>query len=298
MNINCEILDLRAFLTIIELENFHRAAEILNISQPALSRRIQKLEETIGAPLLIRTTRHVRATALGNELTPLVRRLLEEFDSSLFAARDKGVRQGGILTIACLPTAAFYFLPRAVSKFSHKYPEIRVRILDLTATDGLNAVSRGEAEFGINMMGASDNDLIFDPLIDDNFVLAALNNHPLALKEKVGWNDLADYPLITVHRSSNNRIILDSALAKANIRLNWKYEVTHLSTSLGLVEAGVGISVLPKMATPQSDHPFLITRPLEDPTISRMIGVVRRRGTKLSPAAEHFLNMLMTEWKT
>lgn len=296
MSINCEILDLRAFLAIVELETFHRAADILNMSQPALSRRIQKLELAIGAPLLERTTRHVSLTALGAELIPLVRRMLEEFDGSLFAVRDPAVQRGGLVTIACLPTAAFYFLPTVIRQFNVEYPNIRFRILDLPATDGLQAVSRGEVEFGINIMGTADPDLIFDRLVEDPFVLAARKDHPLAEQAEVGWEDLAPYHLITVHRSSGNRTLLDGALAKSNIRLRWFYEVTHLSTSLGLVEAGLGISVLPQMATPQGEHPFLITRPIRNPEISRTIGVVRRRGGTLSPAAERFLAMLIGTW--
>lgn len=296
MSINCEILDLRAFLTVVELESFHRAADALHLSQPALSRRIQKLEQAIGAPLLERTTRHVSPTALGTELLPLVRRMLEEFDGSLFAVRDIGANRGGLVTIACLPTAAFYFLPTVIRQFNEEYPNIRFRILDLPATDGLQAVARGEVEFGINIMGTSDPDLIFDRLAEDPFVLAARKDHPLAAKPSVGWSELEPYHLITVHRSSGNRTLLDAALAKSNIKLRWFYEVTHLSTSLGLVEAGLGISVLPRMATPQDDHPFLITRPIGDPEISRTIGVVRRRGGILSPAAETFLEMLMGAW--
>jgi DNA-binding transcriptional LysR family regulator len=298
MSINCEILDLRAFLAVVELEGFHRAADSLNMSQPALSRRIQKLELAIGAPLLERTTRHVSPTALGTELIPLVRRMLEEFDGSLFAVRDLGVQRGGLVTIACLPTAAFYFLPTVIRQFNIEYPNIRFRILDLPATDGLQAVARGEVEFGINIMGTADPDLIFERLVEDPFVLAARKDHPLAEKAEVGWEDLAPYHLITVHRSSGNRTLLDAALAKSNIKLRWFYEVTHLSTSLGLVEAGLGISVLPQMATPQDEHPFLITRPIRNPEISRTIGVVRRRGGTLSPAAERFLSMLMGTWGT
>ncbi|MGN8019254.1 LysR substrate-binding domain-containing protein [Phyllobacterium sp. 22229] len=296
MSINCEILDLRAFLSVVELESFHRAAEALNLSQPALSRRIQKLEATIGAPLLERTTRHVSATAVGSELIPLVQRMLEEFDGSLFAVRDIGAQRSGLVTIACLPTAAFYFLPTVIKQFNAEYPHIRFRILDLPATDGLLAVARGEVEFGINIMGAADPDLIFDRLIEDPFVLAARKDHPLASKSELGWEDLTPYPLITVHRSSGNRTLLDAALAKSNLKLRWFYEVTHLSTSLGLVEAGLGISVLPKLATPQEEHPFLVTRPIRNPEISRTIGVVRRRGGTLSPAAERFLNMLIGTW--
>lgn len=296
MRINCEILDLRAFLAVVELEGFNRAAEALHLSQPALSRRIQKLEASIGATLLERTTRHVSPTALGLELMPLVRRMLEEFDGSLFAARDRGARRNELVTIACLPTAAFYFLPTVIKQFNRDYPDIRFRILDLTATEGLQAVLRGEVEFGINFMGTADPDLIFDRIAEDPFVLAIRRDHPLAEEEEIGWQDLLPYRLITVHRSSGNRTLLDATLARANIELQWFYEVTHLSTSLGLVEAGLGISVLPRTATPGQDHPFIVTRPLLNPQISRTIGVVRRRGATLSPAAEHFRAMLMGMW--
>ena len=295
VGMNCEILDLRAFLMVVELGSFHRTAEALNLSQPALSRRIQKLESSIGAPLLERTTRHVAATAIGEDLLPLVRRMLEEFDGSLFMLRDPQ-RRGGIVSMACLPTAAFYFLPEVIRTFSAAHPTIRFRIHDLPATEGLQAVARGEVEFGVNIMGASDPDLAFDRLVEDPFVLAARKGHPLAERDAVTWADLADYPLITVHRSSANRVLLDSMLAKSNLSLRWTYEVTHLSTSLGLVEAGLGISVLPKMATPPGEHPFLITRPIRDPEVSRTIGVVRRRGGSMSPAAATFVDMLIGTW--
>src|SRR5690606_29178322 len=144
-------------------------------------------------------------------------------------------------------------------------------------TEGLQAVLRGEVEFGINFMGTTDPDLIFDRIAEDPFVLAIRRDHPLAEKDEVRWEDLLPYRLITVHRSSGNRTMLDATLARANIELQWSYEVTHLSTSLGRVEAGLGISVLPRTATPGQDHPFIVTRSLLNPQISRTIGVVRRR---------------------
>lgn len=296
MTINCDVLDLRAFMAIVEMRSFHRAADALSLSQPALSRRIQKLEVSVGAPLIERTTRHVAPTAIGQELLPLVRRMIEEFDSSLFAVRDISTRRTGQVTIACLPTAAFYFLPAVIKRFNEDYPYIRFRILDLPATEGLQAVARGEVEFGVNLMGASDPELIFDSLLDDPFVLACRRDHPLAQKAVVKWADLEPYRLITVARSSGNRALLDAALAKESLKLSWFYEVTHLSTSLGLVEADVGISVLPKLATPETEHPILVSRPIGSPVVSRTIGVVRRRNSNLSPAAERFLDMLMSTW--
>ncbi|MEN4904307.1 LysR family transcriptional regulator [Luteimonas sp. TWI1416] len=297
MSINCEILDLRAFLLVADTRSFHRAAEALHVSQPALSRRIQKLEHAVGAPLLERTTRSVAPTAVGQNLLPLVRRMIEEFDGSLFSSRGVDDGRGSQVTIACLPTAAFYFLPSVIARFHEDHPNVRFRILDIPATEGLQAVERGEVEFGVNFMGASDPELEFDVLVEDPFVLACRRDHPLAKKRRVSWHDIAHHPLITVHRTSGNRTLLDGALARENLKLSWFYEVTHLSTSLGLVEAGVGISVLPRMATPQEEHSILVTREIAPPVVSRTIGIVRRRGAMLSPAAERFLQMLKSTWQ-
>lgn len=296
MAINCEILDLRAFMYVLDLGSFHRAAEALNISQPALSRRIQKLEGVVGAALLERTTRSVATTALGMELIPLVRRMLEEFDQSLFTARDSGLQRSSVVNMACIPTAAFYFLPTVIRKFAAEFPHVRFSIMDLTATGGIQAVARGEVEFGINIMGNLDPDLDFIRLIEDPFVLAVRKDHPLAEFESVTWAHLEKHPMISVHRSSANRTLLDAALARANVQLKWSYEVTHLSTSLGLVEAGLGISVLPGLAMPQGDHPILKAIPIGGPEVSRTIGVVKRRNVTLSPAAERFLGMLVGTW--
>jgi DNA-binding transcriptional LysR family regulator len=210
--------------------------------------------------------------------------------------RELGQRQAGQVTIACLPTAAFYFLPRVIARFNEQYPNVRFSILDLSANDGLQSVARGEVEFGINLLGFAEPELTFDPLIEDPFVLACRRDHPLAKKTKVAWADIEPYHLVTVSRASGNRTLLEAALVRSQVRLRWFYEVTHLSTSLGLVEAGLGISVLPKLATPQGEHPIIVTRPIGNPQVSRTIGVVRRRGRQLSPAAQRFLDLLMTTW--
>jgi DNA-binding transcriptional LysR family regulator len=297
MSINFEVLDLRAFAAVVELEGFNRAAEVLNMSQPALSRRIQRLEGAVGAALLERTTRRVSLTAVGRELLPLIQRMLDEFDSSLFAMRDVGVRRAGQIALACIPTAAFYFLPRVIARFNEQYPNIRFRILDLSANDGLESVARGEVEFGINLLGSSDPELTFEPLLEDPFVLACRRDHPFSRREAVDWAELDGQRIVMVSRASGNRILLDAALAKADVHLSWSYEVTHLSTSLGLVEAGLGISVLPRLATPQGDHPIIVTRPIRNPEVSRTIGVVRRHRGRLAPATERFLDMLLGTWK-
>ncbi|AWJ92745.1 LysR family transcriptional regulator (plasmid) [Azospirillum baldaniorum] len=294
---NFELVDLKAFVAVAELGSFNRAAELLNLSQPALSRRIQKLEDTLGVALFERSTRHVALTMVGRDFMPKVRRFLDEFESSLLGISDLGARSGGQITIASVPTAVFYFLPNAISRFSVAFPRIRIRILDLGANEGLEAVARGEADFGINFIGTSHPDIEFTPLAEDPFVVACRHDHPLAARREVGWDELAAHRVITVGRTSGNRALIDNALAQHGLKLNWSYEITHLASSLGLVEAGLGVAVLPKLATPASGHPIIRTIPLSHPKISRTIGVVRRHGAILSPMAARFLEVLLGSWK-
>ena len=107
MRINFELLDLRAFLTVLDLGGFHKAATALNLSQPALSRRIQSLEAAVGAPLIERTTRHVAATQIGQSIEPLARRLIDELEETVGALTGVGQKKTALVTIACVPTAAF-----------------------------------------------------------------------------------------------------------------------------------------------------------------------------------------------
>ena len=296
MRINFELLDLRAFIAIIDLGGFHKAAETLAISQPALSRRIQGLEAAFGAQLFERSTRRVALTAVGRQIEPLVRRMIDEFENSILSLGEVGRAQHGQVNIACIPTAAFYFLPKVVQAFNALYPRIRFRIVDEGAAECLASVARGEVEFGLNLMGASDPDLTFTPLADDPFVLACRRDHPLAQVEEITWAELQGLPLIGVSRASGNRMLLDTALSRSNIQLQWLCEVNHLSTSLGLVETGLGASVLPRLATPQDDHPIIVTKRIKDPVITRTIGIVERRHARLSPAAQRFRDMLAASW--
>ena len=293
-----ELQDIRSFVKIAELGSFHEAADALHLSQPALSRRIKKLEDGLGTPLLERTTRRVGLTSVGRDFLPKARRLLDDFEDSILSIRELAERQTGQVTLACIPTAAFYFLPSVIRQYNEHYPKIRIRLLDLSANDGLEAVLRGEADFGINMLSGQHPDIEFVPLVQEQFVLACRRDHALAGRSSVSWAELVEHRLIGVGRLSGNRVLLDHALSARGIRPKWFYEVQHLSTSLGMVEAGLGVSAMPSLAMPAADHPTLVSVPLSDPEVTRTLGLVSRRGASLSPAAEKFVAILLGQWKT
>jgi DNA-binding transcriptional LysR family regulator len=247
--------------------------------------------------LLERSTRHVKLTMVGRDFLPKVRRFVDELEASVLGIGDLGARSSGLVSIAAVPSAVFYFLPQAIARFSERYPRIRIRILDIGANEGLEAVARGEADFGINFIGASHSDIEFTRLVDDPFMLACRHDHPLASRKRVSWAELGSERVVTVGRNSGNRAIIDNALAQQGLQLAWAYEVAHLSGSLGLIEAGLGVAVLPRLATPPPGHPIIRRIRLIDPEVSRTIGTVRRRSAGLSPAANQFLNLLLERWR-
>ena len=297
-NMNIDLEDLKAFVATAEMQSFRAASESIHLSQPALTRRIQKLEATLGVPLLERTTRRVSLTAVGRNFLPHARRLLDDLETSLLSVREIAERRSGLVSIACIPTAAYYFLPDVIGAFTKEYPAIRFRILDAGANEVLQSVINREVDFGITLLGTDDPEVVFDPLIEEPFYLACRRDHPLANCDEVAWAELADHHFITVGRSSGNRLIMDLALAGARVRPRPHYEVQHLSTSLGLVEAGLGVAALPRMSLPADPHPGIAAIPLTDPTVTRTVGVVRVPQAKASPSAEQFYRMLLTRWQS
>lgn len=297
-HMKADLDELRSFVAVADLGSFHAAADALHLSQPALTRRLQKLEATLGIQLIDRSTRQLRLSAVGREFYFKIKRLLDELDSAYLGISELADRVSGEVTVAAVPTATYYFLPRVIEDFNAQYPRIRIRILDLSANEVLEAVKRGQAEFGLNLLGAQEPDLVFEPLLKDPFLFVGRKDHPLAGHEQVRWADLAPYRFITVGRLSGNRIILDAALAGLTVRPRWFYEVQHLSTSLGLVEAGLGVAAVPQLAVPVTEHPVLVVRPLIEPVVTRIMGIIVRHGTTLSPAAEQFHRILKDRWGT
>jgi DNA-binding transcriptional LysR family regulator len=297
MAINFNLNDLQAFRAVAELSNFRKAAEALHVSQPAFSRRIEKLEEALGVQLLERTTRRVSLTSVGRDFDRRVQQLLDDLDHTLLGIRGVATTRMGEVTIACVPSTVYYFVSQVISRYHERYPKVRVKILDASANEVLTAVSRSEADFGLNFVGAQEPDIEFKPLMEERFVAACRRDHPLAKKRRVTWTELAQYDYISVSKASGNRLLLDQALSGLPGRPQAIYETEHVTTMLGLVEAGLGVAAVPSIAMPAADHPLLVSVPLLEPVISRRIGLIQRKGRTLSPAAQQ-LHAFFSEMKT
>ena len=155
MNFKFDLPDLQAFTAVAALGSFRAAAQTLHLSQPALSRRIDKLEAALGIKLLERTTRSVRLSNVGREFARKAQTLLDELDTTILGMEDLAVQRNGIVTLACVPSATRYFLPQVLQRFHAQFPRIRIRIHDAHANEVLAVVSQGEADFGAEFSGAT-----------------------------------------------------------------------------------------------------------------------------------------------
>ena len=291
-NMNLDLGDLRAFVAVAERGSFHAAASDIHLSQPALSRRVAKLEASLGVRLLERTTRKVELTTVGRDFARKARDLLNGLDQSLLGIGAIAERMSGEVTIACVPSAVRYFLPDVLRRYHEKYPRILLRVTDEGAGDVLSSVARSEADFGINYVGAHEPNIEFEPVMKESFVVACRKDHELAKRKKVTWAELGKYDYMTVAKASGNRFLLDLALAETPTRPRSFCEVRHVMTVVGLVEAGLGIAAVPQLAMPPGGHPTLVSIPLVEPAVKRTVGLIRRRGIALSPAAQQLYDMI------
>jgi DNA-binding transcriptional LysR family regulator len=293
VGINFDLNDLQAFRAVVELGSFRKAAEAVNISQPALSRRIEKLEEALGVRLFDRTTRSVTLTTVGRVFAPSAEQLLDDLDVALLGIRDVSSSRLGHVTIACIPSVAYYFLPAVIARYHGRYPKIRVKLLDTSANAVLGAVISGEADFGVSFMGSQETEVEFNVLLQENFVVACRRDHPLASKKRVPWSEFYEHEYVSVDKTSGNRLLLDQALASVAPLNPSVCESRHVTTLLGLIEAGLGVAAVPSMAMPVREHPILTSVPLVDPVVARRVGIIRRRARALTPAAEEFSRFLV-----
>lgn len=285
MAINFDLNDLYAFRALVEYGSFKAAAEAICISQPALSRRIDKLETSLGVKLFERTTRRVSLTLVGRSFAPRAQRLLADFEEVMSDVSDTGQSRTGLVTVACVPSAAYYFMPKVIAHFQSHYPRVRIKLIDSSAGNVYDAVISGHADFGLSFTGAPQPDVEFRPLVHEAYVAACRHDHALAARKSMTWREFYTHPYVRLDKTSGNRNVLDQALAGIIPEIPSVCETRHVTTLLGMVEAGLGIAAVPAMAMPKSGHPVLTSVMLTNPTVRRHVGLLKRSGRELSHAA-------------
>ncbi|MBD9646001.1 LysR family transcriptional regulator [Pantoea sp. PNT02] len=294
MPVNFDLNDLYAFRALVEYSNFRLAAESICLSQSALSRRIEKLESALGIKLFDRTTRRVTLTLYGRTFAERSDQLLANVELVLADINKVSQDRVGLVTVATVPSAAYYFMPDVIRRFQTRYPRVRVKIIDSSAGNVIEAVANGQADFGICFARDLQTTIEFIPLTSDVYVAACRRDHPLANKKNLTWREFYQQDYIELDKTSGNRHLLDKMLDHIVPERPSICETRHVTTMLGMVEAGIGMAAVPAMSMPMSEHSVLTHLSLTEPVVKRTVGLIRRSGRMQSYIAAE-LEKLITE---
>jgi DNA-binding transcriptional LysR family regulator len=276
---------LQVFILVAEHLSFKEAAERVARSQSAVSAQIKQLEDQLGVPLFYRTTRSVSLTPYGEILLKSARQGINELNlgfRKLFEALDG---HKGQVTMSCSPTIAGTKLPSILKLFETYHSGIRVVLAELPLVKMTEAILAGDVDFGLGPVFPSSGDLDFEPVLDDPLTVLVPSSFPVAAKSSITVDELCDLPVLMSTKTSVTRQIFEMSAKKSGVNFVTKYECTQHQTMIAMVEAGLGVAVLPNSVVSRVRSPAIRVLPIVNPRIFRQIAIITVRGQKLAPAA-------------
>lgn len=241
-----ELDQLRYFLKVAERGNFTRAAEELMISQPALSRSIQKLEEELGQPVFERKTRSVLLTDAGTLLQARAQQILSIVEDTKSEITDDG--QCGRVRVGAIPTIAPYFLPEVLQRFSTKFPKANLIVQENTTDVLLKSCTQGEIDLAILVLPVPAKYLEVEELFEEELLLVLPPLHPLVEKDKIRVADVEPFPFVLLdeaHCLSDNIVSFCRQRSFQPVAVE---RASQLAMVQELVSLSHGISLIPEMA--------------------------------------------------
>jgi DNA-binding transcriptional LysR family regulator len=283
---------LSAFLEVAESQSFSKAAERLHLSQPAISKRIATLEESLGAALFDRIGRQVALTDSGRTLLPYARRVLQDLEDGRRALSQLSGQVAGRLSIGTSHHIGLHRLPPVLRSFTAGYPDVDLDIHFMDSEDACEAVVQGKLELGIVTLPLQPLHNLQTRLIwPDPLDVVVTPGHPLALLKRPHLADLATYPAVLPDERTYTHRIVTQALQAHGVAPRIRLATNYLETLKMLVGIGLGWSVLPRSMLDATIRPLAIT----GLQLQRELGVVWHQRRTLSVPARALLGELGVE---
>ncbi|MDP9764517.1 LysR family transcriptional regulator [Deinococcus enclensis] len=287
-----ELRHLRHFVALAEEEHFGRAAERVFVVQQALSNSIRNLEDEVGVPLVLRTTRRVQLTPAGQEFLIGARETLARAAQTVDRARRAARGEVGRLTVGFVSGLAFGGLPEIVRRFRELYPNVSVDLRELTAQEQEAALRGGLIDIGLMLLPVRDPGLDSRALWRQPLVAALPAGHLLARKRRLHIRDLRQEPFVFFPRHLR-ATYFDQVMrwtAQAGYTPNVVQEAIEVPTLLSLVAAGVGV-FLPIQFFSRLALPGVVYRPVEDAPLVEIVAVWQREAGGRTPVVRAFLSV-------
>ncbi|OFV92485.1 MAG: hypothetical protein A3G76_05990 [Acidobacteria bacterium RIFCSPLOWO2_12_FULL_65_11] len=282
---------LLAVVTIAEYGSFTTAASVLDMSQPALSRILQRVELVLGTKLFARNTRRLEITPAGREFVSVAERMLNDLQLTLRNVGEVAGEQRGQVIVSAMTTFAYESFPRVVRQFRQSRPSVVIRINHGCNTEILEDVSRGIADFGVLYVSSLPETIHCVRVRQDPLFVVVPWNHALARQKDAPLKlaELRDVDYLSLGHNSHTQRLIEGAAAKAGFALRTVVVAPGFQDVLQFVRAGVGVGVMPGEALPKR-RDFAV-RPLTAPALSMTIGVISLKGRHLTPVASRLIKM-------
>lgn len=259
------IRQLRYFITLAETQHFGRAAQRLHITQPPLSRQIAALEESLGTPLFVRTSRSVALTPAGKDFRRHAQRLLDELELAVQSARATARGEQGQLNIGFTMYAAWNVLPELLKRYAGEHPAVRLNLTETLPRDLQDALHTGTVDLGIAFPMPTTEPLAYRRLFAEPLCAVLPAGHPLADQGCIDVGALAKENFVTFPRSTAPALhaAVTSCCERAGFRPAIRLE-THLQqTIVNLVGASLGVALVPESMR-RMQLPDVVFLPLEE----------------------------------
>lgn len=288
--------ELQAVCSVAEHGSFMAAALTLGLSQPALTRTVQRVEQALGLELFRRTTRRVEVTPAGQEFVALAGRILNDLRISYESMREVSDEQRGQVIVSAVMSVAYMQLPLIVAHYRASRPRVEIQVREGIHGTVIEDVRIGVADIGITYVDDVPAEMSSHPLSREAFHVVMPPSHPLADKTEIALEDLIDFPMVSLPRESQTRRLIDGIASAAGMTLQHAVTVGQFATVMRCVHARVGIAIVPGGAIASARSAGLVSRPLSNPSVGRTLGAVLLKERGLTPSAQGFLSQLQSDW--
>lgn len=286
---------LEYFQTVARIQHMTSAARALNITQPALSRSIARLEDELNVPLFERKGRTIVLNQYGKLFLARVDRILEEYQAGRRELEQLLDPERGEISLGFLHTLGVRWIPDLIGRFRDIYPHVRFQLHQNSNLSLLERLDSGEIDLCMSSPQDTSLSIEWTKLWTEKLYLAVPVHHRLAGSTSVALEELQDEMLISFKDGYGLRHITDELLQQAGISPRILFEGEEIHTIAGLVCAGLGIAILPK--TEGIDENGLAWISVRNPNCYREIGIATAEGRFLSPAAEQFRKFVIQSAK-
>lgn len=278
--------DLRYLVALADTRHFGKAAERSFVSQPTLSAQIKKLENYLGVQLIERHPRRVTLTETGAKIVPIARRILQDSDEIVSLARNEHDPLSGKLKVALIPTIGPYLLPLVTRRLRKQLPRLKLMLYEYQTQPLLEKLRAGDIELGILALPVPLDGLEARELFEEPFSVAVPTGNPLAKKNTIKLDDLSGETLLLLE---DGHCLRDQALdvcSRIDVKESDDYRATSLETLRQMVAAGLGVTLLPELATrgPFGSGHGLVVKEFAKPVPSRTVGAVWRKSSSRAAA--------------